>query len=441
MSEGNWRMGLGSIKSPAGKTDVSVPKASGFSVPRLGLAVFQNDANPTNGVAALDGQRVRPFESRTALPSDCIWISTAKSGDVAQNFRPKNFLRSTLDALADDLGVELRDIVDGMPKMARMLHQVGQIAAACYEWEDARAAWAKPTLPEVLREAIARQPDPKYALIAPLKDALQTYSAVPDRVVVRDHSRPMRQYTLRHNRLEYAQYLLSQPYPDVAAEWLLLEGRDAEQVLQIDAPCLVEVMLEFDVGPSGIDYSRLAAFGSSVAGRRGGGAMRRWVTQVELAWLVRYAHVHVQNILMCAAPPKALPSEYHLPAALRSDPLLALNLAAGVVAECHWVALTLGRLKKREHTGASSRFEEVFSPISVWLRAYDRAYGFFMAEQAAKAGYEVVGYGYGAVTVESDRNEPEKLLALADQLGVCHPNLVALQSRLALGGQEVETEV
>ncbi len=82
----------------------------------------------------------------------------------------------------------------------------------------------------------------------------------------------------------------------------------------------------------------------------------------------------------------------------------------------------------------------MFGPIGVWLKAYDRAYGFFMAEQAAKAGYEVVGYGYGAVTVESDRNEPAKLLELADRLGVCHPNLAALQNRITLGGQEIEVE-
>lgn len=431
-------MALGTIRADA----VAHAGQAASAEIRLGLAVFQNDANPTNGVAAVDGQHIRTFESRTALPSDCIWISTAQSGDVAQNFRPKNYLRSTLDALADDLGVELRDVVEGMPAMARLLSQVGRIVSACYAWEDPRAALNRPTLAEVIRDALPRQPDPKYGIIGPLKDALQSYSAVPDRIMVRTHARPVRQFTLRHNRLEYALFLLSQPMPSLNAEWFTVPFRDAQSALECDSPCLIEVALEFDPpGQDGIDYSRLAAFGSSFAGRRGTGAMRRWVTQVELAWLAEHAHVHVQGGLVCAEPPVSLPVEYQLPPLLRSDPLLATSIAVGVVAEAHWVALTLGRLKKREHTGASSKFEEIYNPLAVWIKAYDRAFGFFMARQAARAGYEVVGYGYGAVTVESDRNEPSKLLELADQLGTCHPNLAALQNRVSLGGQEIEIEV
>jgi len=91
---------------------------------KLGLAVFQNDKSPTNGVACVHGRQPIMFDSRTSLPSDVIWISSADQGDVTQNFRPKSFLRSTLDAVADDLGVELRDVVGGMPLMARLLQQV-----------------------------------------------------------------------------------------------------------------------------------------------------------------------------------------------------------------------------------------------------------------------------------------------------------------------------
>lgn len=441
-------MGLGIAKTAAAPAAAAraaepaqkaPPNLQGRPAFRLGLAVFQNDENPTNGVAALHGQRVRPFESRTSLPTDCLWISTARDGEVAQNFRPKNFLRSSIDALADDLGVELRDVVDGMPKMARVLDQVAQILSACYEWDEPHMAWSKPTLAEVIREAMPRQPGPVNGVIGPFKDALQTYSAIPDRVLVRDHKRPIRQFTLRHNRLEYARYLLSQPVPNPVGEWLAVKFDGVEEALSCDRPCLFEVALEFDSPDSGqIDYSRLVAFGSASTARRSAGTIRRWVSQPELAWLARHARVHIKDALLCNAPPVSIPEEVQLPAALRSDPLLALSLAAGVVAEAHWVSLTLGRLKKREHSGASAKFQEVFSPMAVWLRAHDRAYGFFMAEQAAKAGYEVVGYGYGSITVESDRNEPAKLLELADRLGVCHPNLIALQNRIALGGLEVE---
>jgi len=57
---------------------------------RLGLALFHNDADPTNGIALMRGDNLRAFESRTALPSHSIWISTANNGAVAHNFRPKH---------------------------------------------------------------------------------------------------------------------------------------------------------------------------------------------------------------------------------------------------------------------------------------------------------------------------------------------------------------
>lgn len=431
-------MALGTVAQSRLSTQTSsAPPA--FVVPRFGLAVFQNDANPSNGVAVVHGQRPRAFESRTSLPSDCLWISTAQQGEVAQNFRPKNFLRSSLEALADDLGVELRDVVDGMPRMAQMLEQISNLVALCYKWDDPRLAWSKSSLAEIVREAFPRMPDPEGGIIGPLKDALQSYSAVPDRIMVREHRNPVRQYTLRHNRLDYAQYLLSQPYPDLTSNWMWSELRDVQQALDLPYPCLVEVALEFDPPSEGQpDYSRLCAFGSSVPGRRGSGVMRRWVSQPELQWLAQHAHVHIKRSLVSTSGYVRLPKEFALPAPLCTDPLLTLSLAAGVVAEAHWVALTLPRLRKRDHSGASSRFEEVVTPLAVWLKAYDRAYGFFMAAQAAQMGYDVVGYGYGAVTVEADRNEPARLLELADRLGVCHPNLAALQSRIALGGLEPE---
>lgn len=409
---------------------------------KFGLALFHNDSNPTNGVALLHGDRIRTFESRTALPSHGIWISTAVNGAVAQNFRPKDYLRSTLDALSDDVGVMLRDVVVGVPCMAKLLDEISHILAACHKWDDPQVAWSKPTLAEVLRDSYPRTPDPKPGIVAPLRDAFQSYSAVPDRVVIKEGAGPQRQYTLRHNRLEYAQFLLSQPVPDPTAEWYAADFQNVEEILSCGLPTLVEVALEFDppTAANPLDYSRLCAFGSTMSGRRSPGVVRRWVSTPEMVWLSKHAHVHVQQVLACSVAARPIDPAWKLPPALMSDPLLCMSIAAGVVAEAHWVGLTMKRLRKREHSGASSKFEEFYSPMAVWLKAYDRAYGFFMAKQAALMGYEVVGYGYGAITIQADKNEPSRLLDLADRLGVCHPNLASLQNRIDLGGAESEVQ-
>lgn len=408
------------------------------------MAVFQDDKNPSSGVACFDGQRVRPFESRTSLPSDVIWVSTSDRGETAQNFRSNNYLRCTIGALADDLGVELRDVVEGMPKMARLLNQVQQIALACYQWSDPITAWSKPNLAEVLREALPRQGEVSTTVVPPLRDALQSFSWVPDHRHQPGLTTPTCRYTLRHNRLEYAQYLMSQGVPSLSASWYHLRDVDVEDLLDPARPSLAEVALEFDppTGENPVDYSRLAAFGASLpGGKPARGKMRRWVAQPELAWLVKHAHVHVSTALVCNSPLEPIAPTLALPEVLRrSDPLLSLSLAAGVVAESHWVGLSMARRKRRDHTGASAVWEDVFSPTAVWLRAYDRAYSYFMAEQAAEKGYDVVGYGYGSVILQADKYEPMKLQELADHLGVCHPNLIASQNKVALGGSDVDAE-
>ncbi|MDM7323314.1 MAG: hypothetical protein P3W87_008640 [Gammaproteobacteria bacterium] len=404
---------------------------------KVGLAAFHNDKNPSHGVAALPDGQLRIFESRTSLATDYLWISTAEKAITAQNFRTRHYFRSSLNVLADDLGVLLKDEVKGLPWMARLMNETIQLARRLYRWPHPMQAWSRPTLADVIRAALPRYPEVASNLAKVLENAHQTYSVVPDRdrMAYRDNAMPVQKFTLRHNRLEYAHYLLSQPVPDPSAPWSIVRFKSLKQAIDSERPVLAMVALEFDPpGEDQIDYSRLAAFGSQKFYERRG-HLRTWVAQPELAWLAQHAHIHLQTTLVSEASAIALPQAYALPRALTSDPLMSLSLPAGLVAENHWVSLTLPRLRASAstQTGGTTTFESVMDPVGVWLRAYDRAYGFFMAEQAARMKFNVVSYGYGSVSVESEKYDIGKIFDLADALGTVHPNLEALYNRLIAG--------
>lgn len=394
--------------------------------PRLGVALFNNPASPTSGVAATAGRPPIAFESRLELPSDALWISTATGATCAQNFRPADFLRVRPFAIAEDLGVVLDDVTGGLGECAKVIGSIRDIAAQSYPWSDFSVDWSHPNLSTAISKILPSRGAVPEAIGSPLNQAMQSFSVVQDKPSFGSY--PMAQYSLRKNRLCYAQWLLSGLFP--SGSWYFERGRlSLDQLLDPERPCIVEASVEFEGSAlsDGVTPS-LVAFGSSSFGG-GREVIRRWISQPELAWLSRYARIHVSTALFCrgASP---LPSEFALPPVLLVDPLLSLSVAAGVMAECHWNGVAAGSFARRSTSGGAVRFVTVNHPIGVWLRALDRAYCFAMAKHASARGFDVSSYGYGAVTVWSHKDELGPVFELSAELDCCHPNLAALSARM-----------
>lgn len=391
------------------------------TMPRFGVAIFDNPKDPAGGWACLAGSESFRFRQPSDLPNDCLWVCSVDGMEYMRrlskmhHLRPSDFFRSSLKHIAADLGLH----IDGegrfgsvatvaSPKLAKVVHRAALIAAQVYGWSDPQEIFRADNLYEDIRKNIAQPPAVHHFMRSALLSAYQSYSSPdwgsdyePDSIVV----------TLRMNRLLYAQQILLTSVPDGA--WAYIDSPiDLNAALDPDGPTLVEATVETaNIDPS---ISALLAFGSQ-PGRRG--ALRRWISQRELMWLSKYARVTVTRAYK-AAGSILLPERVHLPQALTADPLFSLSLSAGLVAECHWTAFCTPTFNPRL---PNSEKKEV-SVWGVWLRAADRAMSFDLALAAHRRSFYVLGYGNGSVLVRLQRSRLPDLLEFAMENNIAHPS-------------------
>lgn len=442
------QMAFGSLPQrmapPGQRMDAPVTQRSPKAVdivlkpPKFGVVIFNNPSSPTSGVACCEGQRPIPFSARTELPSDTIWISDAYFASGAQNFRSSDFLRCTPKQIGDDLGVDVRDPVDGLPVVAECIARVRDMAAHAYPWMDMSVDWSDKTLGKAIAKVCKLTGESTVlpeSVQSALKLAYQGYSSIPDRNALSSQPGGGKIMTLRANRLRYAHYICSQTYP--CGEWRALSRKTLlsspiDAFLDPAKPVVVEATVEFLDRDSDAVSSSLVAFGSSGSNRP---TLRTWISQPELAWLLGHANVHISAALVCDRA-EPLPERLRLPRVLTADPVYALSVAAGVLAECHWAGLAAETQVRKPGPSATSIWTAEVTPYAVWMKAFDRAYTFQMALAAYKKGYAVTGYGYGALSLWVPKDALGDLAEFAEGIGTCHPNLGAMIEREMIGFSE-----
>lgn len=424
-------MGLGSRSAEAANLSQKIT----LHPPRIGVVTFGMTTTPTSGVSSVaskngDGKfETKHFDRRSEIASDVIWVSDAKDGINAQNFRAGNYFRSSLKSISEDLGVSLMGAnpVEDLQVVAATIGRTRDIVAQAYPWTDYSADWSHRDMPSCIAKLLPNTGEILQELESPLRQAYQAYSVVPDRGYAEQGQGT---FTLRTNRLRYAQYICSVKVPNSA--WGVVQKPiNLSDLLDPEKPSLSEVSIEFSTALSDKVTPALTAFGSSSG--MGRSPIRKWVSQIELAWLVEHANVHVVNAYRCDAPGVGLSEAHQLPAVLTADPIYALSIAAGLVAECHWVALSSLTSVRRPGNAATARFVDLATSTAVWLRAADRAYCFEMAKVLAKKGFAVTSYGYGSVSFFGPKYDINTIIDLADQLGTCHPCLGAIHERNLIG--------
>lgn len=391
-------------------------------LPRFGVAIF-DDSRESGWASLPDGEAMR-FSSPHDLKSDCIWVTSADGSDFHYKWSRLHHLRasdyvSKLSYIASDFGLKVapQGRFGGIAQRACSLlsptvHRAMVIATQVYGWNDPASRLADKSLIESIRGTLFDEvapPTVRANMASAFMAAFQNTSAPSwhdkfrtDRVSL----------TLRYNRLEYAQKILSTMVPEGA--WIY-EGSDVntdfrcsiDRALDPEQPCLVNATVEYQGRDP--DLACLAAFGSA-AGKSP--VLRTWISQRELAWLIQHARVHIHGIHY-ATHSRPLPVKVQLPEMLTSDPLFALSVSAGLVAESHWKALA-SPVRKRG-------IGDTVNPWSVWLRAADRALSFELALAAHKQGFFVSYYGNGSVLVNIERADLPKALDFALENEVAHP--------------------
>jgi len=390
--------------------------AANSLIPKFGVALFDNPRDMSAGWACRAEESPFKFNSVAELSNDTMWVTNLDWNEYQQrakklsNLRRVDYLRSSLTSIAADLGSRIVGSFarESSAVLARVLRQAMLVAIHTYRWETPSSDLREDVLSDDIRRVLPHAPKPQPHTRAALLSAYQSYSAPewaptyePDTISL----------TMRLNRLEYARRVMATLVPDDA--WTYMPPEQAcsmsiEDLLNPERPVLVEAAVELgDIDP---DIATLVAFGAQTQRRTG---LRKWISQPELTWLSRHAKVRVSSVLI-AQSARPLPAKVDLPARLTSDPLFALSISAGLVAEAHWSSIASPVYNQ------AARSNEV-SSWAVWVRAADRALSFSLALKAKEAGFRVQGYGNGSIVIRTARKDLNRCLAFADANEIAHP--------------------
>ncbi|MDF2461828.1 MAG: hypothetical protein K0Q43_63 [Ramlibacter sp.] len=406
------------------KPEVVEPTVMREPMPTFGVALL--DESRESGWACLGDTRSPQEPFRFASPSDlrndCFWIVSAERLEefaqysATHNLRPGDYFSTKLKYLAADYGmrVDARGRMDRIATQASRelsltVHRAMVIAAQCYPWRTPSQILRSNRLWEDVRKVLIAPPNlSQYS--AALKSAYQSYSKVTSRI----HPEHDVMLMVRFNRLEHAKRVMATLVPD---PMFVHRSRASdvtfsypmEKALDPQRPCLVKATVEFqEIDP---ELAKLIAFGETAGPRSG---LRAWISQPELRWLSQFARVHITEVLVSEAA-HPLPQKAQLPELLTSDPLFALSVPAGLVAEVHWHAIA------EQPWSPKAEDKRETTLWATWLRATDRALCFQLALKAFQAGFGVQGYGNGGVQISLPRHRLQECFEWAMQNEVAHP--------------------
>lgn len=387
----------------------------------FGVVLFDNPRDMSAGWACQAGGEPFRISSAAELSNQTGWVTNldwAEYTDRAKrqsHLRRADFLRSSLAAIGSDLGVRITGSYAAIaaPLLANVINQAVRLSCRAYGWSSPINDVRECVLVDDIRRTLPGLPKVNPVTRTQMSSAFQSYSA-PDWPPEYDDNTLT--FTVRYNRLEYAQKIMTTQVPDDA--WTYIPPAQAaslsiEDLLNPAAPTLVEAAVE--LGGIDPDMATLVSFGAQTAKRTG---IRKWISQPELAWLSRHARVTVTSALRCRSS-MSLPQSVALPSELTEDPLMRLSISAGLVAECHWNALaakTYSRVLRSDEVGA----------WGVWLRAADRALSFELALKAKAAGFKVTGYGNGCAVLKVSKFRLRECLEFAEQGNCSHPSFDAI---------------
>ncbi|WP_298706071.1 hypothetical protein [uncultured Variovorax sp.] len=384
------------------------------AVPDFGVAHFDLNDVGSGGICYSTKSGFRRFQSGGDLMND-IWITNLDMVPrQLPSLRSNKFLQTKITTLAEDLGVELTGFkqVDGVDKggmvdVARVLNHTRDLVAAAYPWKAPDREWSKPRLGECIAELLPSVERPVPQVEVALQGAYQSWSS-PQMQPKLVYDRGSRMVYLRRNRMQHALDIMRTPLP--TGGWVATKP-NLDALLDPSLPSLVEVMIEWRHADA--DLVSLIAFGADAGDTK----IRRWVSQIELTWLIKYARIEVRSAYSAntAAP---LPVQLQLPRLIAGDPVYQLSIPHGLVAEAHWTGLARPPYSRRARAGE-------ITTTSVWFRAMDRAISFQMALAARQLGGNVTGYGSGGVQVRLENTSVEQLVEVADAVGACHPCLAS----------------
>jgi hypothetical protein len=365
----------------------------------------------TEGWASIDGAASRRIASVNELESDVRWLTNFEFADFHQNFLGRNpnyffsgFLRTELKMICEEIGggIEYISANKSAEVLSGMFSRVMNLCVSTLNIKVNVSGTATKVLPDLIAARTVNKHKIPDELNEALRHAYQTYTGCVQRF-----NREWKSCTIRKPRYSHAIDVLSTPVPG-EYRWLYIHGArlPADNSARIDW-CLAHdlpVLANVIVKPRRNNYASIIAYAN------GSQFERSWLCQPELLLISQFCDVEVIGVFVCEAG-------FEVQKELEAFPTLGdMSLASyslGLVAESFWVAMASPR--------ATSATQKFFPPRAIWYRAMDRIAMFQEAVKFQKEGFQVFGYGAGAVTVYYPAGSTADLVQAGAKFGLDVP--------------------
>lgn len=363
------------------------------------------------GWASANGKEAMRINSPADLATDIRWLTNLdkttfwKSGAVRmKKLRESSYFKTDLGQLMRETGLAPQKITSAKAceGISEIFSRLMKVAVAHYDLSDIR----EDEFTSELRPLLLPADTPVDLQVdEALSRAFVDFVLCPASKVEGG-----RKITLKRPRLAHARQVMDTAIPDGPWEFMSIDALPEESerldwLISLKRPALLKVAIKGFVDRCPSWAPPLLQLGEAV-GAGGHKKERNWMTLQEARYFSRYAKLEIKAVFLAEGWREVNAGKGLCELGELSD----LSISLGLIAEAHWLSLA----SRSRHPVTKSK--SMVSPRACWLRATDRFLCFASALPLASAGYSVLSYGMGEVSVVT---RPEKLFNLAQIAPAC----------------------
>lgn len=371
---------------------------------------------PGKGWASVGGQKAQRINSVDDLSAEVKWITNLdratfwKTGCIrVKKLKESAYFKTDLGQIMREMGIVPKNVTT-----AGACEQTSEIFARTLAWGQSHydidqlseQEWLDEIRPRLFLSDIPSDMEVDMALQRSFVDYIVCSSPRLD---------GGRMVTLRRPRLAHARAILNAAVPQ--GKWEFISPNDMpdetarlDWLWQMQRPVLAKVAIKGFGDRCPAHVVPLLQLGEAL-GEGGRKKERNWLTLQEVKYFARYAKIEIQAAFVAEGWGSFAGSKRLLEVGDLSD----FSMSLGLLAEAHWMSLA-GRSRN-----PVTRSKTMVSPRATWFRATDRFLCFCSALPLAAAGFTIISYGGGCVSVAARSENMEELAEVASACGLTAP--------------------
>lgn len=377
---------------------------------------------PGSGWASIEGVPASRIRNTGDLSNEVIWL-TNLSQDVfwrskavkESKLKYSGYLRTDVSQMMKELGLLINKVK--IANITEIISEIfNKIMRLAIEFYGIKSFLQKDLYTEIRNVLFPEDGNVSHYVDEALSRSYQDL-VVCERPLTKEK---MNFVTLKRPRYFHAKSILDTMIPHSKGDWEFFASEDLpistedkiNFLMEKGRPFIAKVSINFFHHQPNInlELGKLLNLGEAI-GEGGRPKQRNWVCQPELLYLSKFADLNIDAAFM-ADEYQPLEKSVQLP---YLGELSDFSYSLGILSECVWIGLATRSINPK------NKSKTLVSARACWLKAADRFMTLTSAMMLMSAGFIVISYGYGGVTVMVEDYKLSQLIEIAPHAGLSVP--------------------